>query len=803
MIQKKHLKNIEMDKIVEMAVQYAVCDETRQMLREESPMTAAEDVRYLLKQTDIIAKNILKNARPRISSCAGANSAVDRAAKGGLLSMGELLSVNGALRNFSTLVGWFFPQSSQAERIASVMDDLFYAISPQPALEKDIPEAILSDTEMADTASDELYTLRRKIRAAEGSVRDKLDAVIKNQNSAKYLRDAIVSIRNGRFVVPVKAEYRAEVSGIVHDVSSSGGTFFVEPAAVVEANAKILQLRNAEQAEIERILGEFSQRVAEIAPMFEASYSAMLEIDRRIAKAELGLSINGICPKVRDTQEFSLVKARHPLLAKSIAVPIDVSLGYSYDTLVVTGPNTGGKTVSLKTAGLLCVMAQMGYLLPASDATEVCVFEQVLADIGDEQSIEQNLSTFSGHMKNVTEILRTVNSKSLVLLDELGAGTDPAEGAALAIAIIEKLRSSGALVMGTTHYAELKMFALETEGVQNAASEFDIETLRPTYRLLIGVPGRSNAFLIGEKLGIPKQVIEGARSHLSGEQQRFESVLTQLEDMKLEMKAQEEEIEQLRNAAQHQIAQAKEKCDALINQGEAELAEARRRAKALSDEVQNTAYTLMDEMKRLEKEERISATQKAQRARQIANKDATTLQRQASQGEVPQESVHIPLESVQVGQEVWVPQMKKIATVVAPMHKNGSVEVRMGAIKTKLKLNELSAMPHGATAQAQKQKPSRKTAVLKSGGASEMRTAQAELNLLGRTVDEALMETDMFIDNALMSGLSTVYIIHGRGTGALRNAIGQHLRSIKAVKSHRLGRYGEGEDGVTVVEISR
>ncbi len=791
------MNNVEFDKIVQLAKQRAVCPETQQLLENERPYTRAEDVRSLLLQTDAMAAHLLKNGTPRISSCEGADKAVSRAAKSGVLSMAELLLVRGALRNFAALAGWYL-LGKEADERAGVLDDLFYTITPQPALERDIGDAILSDSEMADTASDALYDLRRKIRLAEESIRGKLDAVIKNPHNAKYLQDSLVSIRNGRFVVPVRAEHRGEIPGVIHDVSQSGGTFFVEPSAVVEANARIMQLRGQEQAEIERILEHFTARVGEIAPLFEAAWHAMLQLDMRLAKGELGLSMNGICPSINENMSFSLVRARHPLLNRDTVVPVDIRLGGEYDTLVVTGPNTGGKTVSLKTAGLLAIMAQTGYLLPAHDSTEICVFENVLADIGDEQSIEQSLSTFSGHMKNITGILAVANGKSLVLLDELGAGTDPAEGAALAVAIIERLRQSGALVMATTHYAEMKMFALETGGVQNAGSEFDVQTLRPTYRLLVGIPGRSNAFLIGEKLGLPASVIERARMHLSAEQRRFETVLTQLEDIKLAMKAQEEEIERLRYAAGHQLEEGREKRDALVRQGEAELEKARQEAKQLADKVQDTAFTLLDEMKRIEKDARLSAAQKAQRAREIARKDAEQLGKLAQAGQAGQPVAGIPLQSVQPGQEVWVPALGQNATVVAGPDKAGQVELRLGVAKAKVPMAELSQIPGRKPQSAPRRQMD---APGETSGDTGPRTTRTELNLLGKTVDEALMETDAFIDNAVMSGLQTVYIIHGRGTGALRSAITRHLKTVKSVKNHRLGRYGEGEDGVTVVEL--
>lgn len=788
----KYLQNIELTKIVQMAVERAVCAETKTRLLNEALLTDVDEVRFLLQQTDQLTAYLLKNGNPRISSCNGATAGVSRAEKGGTLSMAELLAIAGALRNFSNLSSWYTPDETAP---AQAIDDLFFSITPQPSLEKDILDNILSETEMADNASNELYTLRRKIRQAESTIRDKLEAMLRSQNTAKFLQENIVSLRNGRYVVPVKAEHRGEVGGVIHDVSSSGNTLFVEPTAVVEANAKILQLRNQEQQEIERILQEYSLRVADYAPMFYAAYEAMLEIDKRLAKAELGLSMGGIKPTINTDMAFKLVKARHPLLDKSTAVPVDIELGYAYDTLIITGPNTGGKTVSLKTAGLLCAMAQLGYLIPAHDSSSVCVFEQILVDIGDEQSIEQSLSTFSGHMKNIAGIMQLAGPRALVLLDELGAGTDPAEGAALAVSIIESLRATGARIMATTHYAELKLFALDTAGVQNAGSEFDIESLRPTYKLIVGVPGRSNAFLIGEKLGLPQAIIENAKQQLSSEQRRFETVLAQLEDAKKELTRQENEILELQNAASIQLERAKAKREELIRQGEEELAAARRKAKDLSAEVENKAYELMDEMRRLEKDSRKAAAQKAQRAREIARKDAGALFAKGG-ADNTQSFNHTPLTQVRLGQEVYVPSMSKTATVTALPNKTGLVEIRMGSIKTKMALMNLAAPPA-------KTPPKKHTAGAghRGGQRSFDRTPASEINLLGKTVDEALMEADQFLDNAVMSGLNTVYIIHGRGTGALRKAITQHLRGHKHVKSYRLGTYGEGEDGVTVAEL--
>ena len=787
-------KTLELDKILERAAALAVCPEARTLLLEQPAGETPDEVRYALSQTDAIASLLLKNGSPRFGGVSGVDKVVSRAVKGGVLSMAELLEVAGALRNFQNLVSWY----GLTEHDMLPVDDLFYALSPQPGLEKQISSAILSPEEMADTASNTLFEVRRKIQATENSIRDKLDAIIKNSTTNKFLQDAVVSIRNGRFVVPVRSEYRGEVGGVIHDVSSSGATVFVEPTAVVEANAKIMQLRSQEKAEIERILIAFTEQVASIEPMFNFSYKAMLDIDVLLAKAHLALEQKAWMPQVADDVHFDLKKARHPLIDPDKVVPIDVALGENYDTLVITGPNTGGKTVTLKTAGLLCAMAQHGLLIPAHEHSTVCVFTDYLVDIGDEQSIEQSLSTFSGHMKKITGILDNAFKGSLVLLDELGAGTDPAEGAALAVSIIEQLRIQGALVMATTHYSELKVFALETAGVVNASCEFDVESLRPTYKLSVGVPGKSNAFLISEKLGLPARVIQRAQTHLASDDKRLDDVLAQLDDLKLQLKESQDEAEKAKAEAEKMLEKAREKCDALVRQGETELEAARLKARQMTQQVQAEAYALTDELHKLQKDDKQSAAQRAARAREIARKDAERLFAKSDVAHNPVRQF-VPLKEVRVGQEVVIAEYDQLATVTSLPDRNGMVEVRAGIIRTKVPLSGLKAPDK---LQKPQKKGGRAAPAPRSTTVQRVeRSASMEINLLGMTVEEALMETDQFIDHAVMNGQTMVYLIHGKGTGALRNAIHQHLRGHKNVKSFRLGRYGEGEAGVTVVEL--
>lgn len=781
---------LELDKIIARAVQLCTCQETKVRMQALEPCPSTEEERYALSQTDAINSLLIKNGSPRFGSVREVRRIAAHAQKGGILSMGELLEVAATLRNFSGLSQWY--GLSEHEMLPT--DDLFYALAPQPVLERQITDSILSPEEMADTASITLQDLRRKIRQTEDSIRTKLDNIIKNSTTSKFLQDAVVSLRNGRYVVPVRAEYRGEVGGVIHDVSSTGATIFVEPTAVVEANARIMQLRAQEQEEITRILSAFSAQVGSLEPQFSYSYEAMLQIDLLLAKARLAVEQNAFMPAVSDTVRFRLNRARHPLIPKDRVVPVDISLGEEYDTLVITGPNTGGKTVSIKTAGLLNAMAQYGFLIPAHESSVVCHFREYLVDIGDEQSIEQSLSTFSSHMSRISGILQRAGSGTLALIDELGAGTDPAEGAALAVSILEQLRRQGSLVMATTHYAELKVYALETPGVVNASCEFNVETLMPTYKLSVGVPGKSNAFLISAKLGIPQALIDAARDHMSSDDKRLDSVLAQLDDLKLQLKGAREEAEKARYEAEHALEKAEKERDALVEQGRQELENARRQAHDLMQQVQNEAYALTDELRRIQKDEKASAAQRAVRAREIARKDTETLLRRTDSKPAVRE--YVPLKEVQVGQEVVIAELNQPATVMARPDRDGMVEVRAGIMKTKVPLAGLRAPDKMEKRPRQEPRRANTRVQLDKGRKTSM-----ELNLLGYTVEEALGEVDKFLDSGMLRGQQTLYIIHGNGTGALRSAIQKHLRTHKAVKSFRLGRYGEGESGVTVVEL--
>lgn len=791
-MKEKSLKSLEFDEIRKQLSQFCIFDDNKEKALHIVPMENHEEVEQELLKTDVITAYILKYSDPRLDHAQGCYQAVVHSQKSAMLSCAEILTVGRMYRNFQRIKSWYF----QYERSNDVLDWLVASITENPQLEKAISEAILSDTQVADTASDGLYEVRKKIKQTESAVRDKLDNIIRSQTYQKYLQDAVVTIRQNKFVIPVKAEYKNEIHGVVHDVSSSGATYFIEPSAIVELNAKIMQLYNLEQEEINKILMKFSSLIASGATLFFDSYEKIVALDAVIARAKLAIKHEAVKPKVNCNLQFHLKKARHPLIDKKVVVPTDISLGETYDTMIITGPNTGGKTVSLKTAGLLCAMACCGLLIPAHETSSICVFKNILVDIGDEQSIQQSLSTFSGHMTNIAKILNLADENSLVLMDELGAGTDPAEGAALALSIIEQLRKQGSKVMATTHYGELKIFALETPGVQNASCEFDTETLKPTYKIIMGVPGKSNAFYISQRLGLNPAIIQQAKQHLSNEDKKLNAVFSQLEEMKKQLKESQEEIETLKDYANIKMKQAQQKSEELVQKAQQQADLVLQKALQNAQQVQDEAYKLSDELKVLQKQENISAQQRLQKARDIARNQTSKL---ISMVDHPKEAVvdHPKLEKVAKGDKVIIASLNKSAIVQGPANANGMVDVVAGIIKTKVHIDDLYA---DTASQTKKQSPYRKTPTTKVQNAG-VRTARTEINLLGMTVDEAIMEVDRFLDNGVMSNLHTLYIIHGKGTGALRNGIHQHLKRHPHVSYFRLGVYGEGENGVTVVEL--
>lgn len=796
-MKEKSLKSIEYNVITQQLSQLCVFNENKEEAVKLVPFTDVEQVSESLLCTDTVMSYMLKYGNPSLDSADGCKGAVTHSTKGGMLSCAELLTVARMYRNFDRVKKWYL----QYERGSDVMDWTVMSVTENPHLEKLIFDSILSDNQVADTASDELYDIRRKIKKAESAVRERLESFIRNTSYQKYLQEAVVTIRQNKFVIPVKAEFKNEINGTVHDVSSSGSTYFIEPAAVAELNNKIMQLFNEEQDEINKILTRLSNMVAQNSVMFFDSYEKMLKIDMVVAKAKLAVRMEAAMPKINSDLKFALIKARHPLIDKKVVVPTDIEVGFDYDSMIITGPNTGGKTVSLKTAGLLCAMACTGMLIPAHESSSICVFENILVDIGDEQSIEQSLSTFSGHMKNIGMILKQADDKSLVLMDELGAGTDPAEGAALALSIIEKLRSKGSKVMATTHYGELKVYALETAGVQNASCEFDTNTLMPTYKIIMGVPGKSNAFYISKRLGIEEDIIENAKRHLSDDEKRLDSVLAQLEDLKKQLKAGQEEIEMLKDYAGTKMKQAEEKSAKIIKEAQAQADAITEKAKLSAQKVQDEAYRLTDELKALQKQENMSAQQRLQKAREIARKDTAKLI--SSVEKEDSETIALPkVETVKKGDRVVIGSLNKQAVVQGPANKDGMVDVMAGIIKTRVHISDL----YQDIAPAPKQKQTGGMRNVRNTGrnntsSAATRSASMEINVIGQTVDEAIIEVDRFLDNCFMNRQHTVYIIHGKGTGALRSGIHQFLKKHKHVSYFRLGTYGEGEAGVTVVEL--
>ena len=781
---------LELDKIIARAVQLCTCAETKEMMRAIEPFATTEEERYALAQTNAINALLLKNGSPRFGAVHEVRRVVAHAAKGGILSMGELLEIAAALRNFSGLAQWY----GLTDHDMLPTDDLFFALAPQPVLEKQIGECIISPEEMADTASVTLRDLRRKIRATEDSIRTKLDAIIKNSTTNKFLQDAVVSIRNGRYVVPVRAEYRGEVGGVIHDVSSTGSTVFVEPTAVVEANARIMQLHAQEQEEITRILTAFSGQVASLEPQFSYSYDAMLQIDLLLAKARLAVEQNAFMPQVNDSCRFALKKARHPLIDKKKVVPVDIALGEKYDTLVITGPNTGGKTVTLKTIGLLSLMAQCGLHIPADGGSAVRVFRRVLADVGDEQSIEQSLSTFSAHMSNIVRILKEVDDHSLLLFDELGAGTDPVEGAALAIAIIQEARNQGALIAATTHYAELKTFAMTTAGVENASCEFDVQTLRPTYRLLIGIPGKSNAFAISRRLGLDESVIQAAQAQMDSDSVRFEDVLTQLEEKRQRLEKAQNEADRLWRQREEDARKARTFREQMEKGKESARAKGEAEAKRIVRQAQQQAEEIFAQLDQLRKEQQKQANVQALNdAKAAVRHHLKTAEEQLHLRDEEQEPAYTPPRPIAVDDQVELPGVKMAATVLA-VNGDGTLLLQAGRMKMTVKAQQVRLL-EGAPKKS-KPAPSPSAATLNT-----VSRASSELDIRGYETLEAESVVENYLDSAVMAKLGTVTIIHGKGTGALRKAVHEILKRNKAVKSFRLGRYGEGEAGVTLVEL--
>ena len=789
-LMEKSLQTLEFPAVLELLAAQAVSDETKERVRKIRPSTDRGEVNLLLQETTAARKMMDIHGAPALSNLRPVAASLQRAHLGGVLNTRELLQIASVLRTTRNVASY-----SGVGEEKTCIHSIFKSLTPNKYLEEKISGAILSEDEISDNASAELADLRRKIRVTSGKAREVLQRII-SSSAAKYLQEAIITIRSNRFVVPVKAEFKGSIPGLVHDVSASGSTYFIEPMGAVKANNDLRELLSKEEAEIQRILASLSREAASFREDILQNYDLLLALDLIFARGKLSYQMNGMEPKLVEDGGFVFRHARHPLLDKKKAVPIDLELGQTFDTLVITGPNTGGKTVTLKTAGLLTLMAQCGLHLPVDDGSQVSIFEKVLADIGDEQSIEQSLSTFSSHITNIVKVLGEADDRTLLLFDELGAGTDPVEGAALATAIIEESRSLGAKVMATTHYAELKLYAMTTAGVENASCEFDVETLRPTYRLLIGIPGKSNAFAIARRQGLPEHVIELAGGHLDRQNVQFEDVLSKMERQRQEMEAEKREAARLRLQMEQDAAAAKEHRKRLETERAKLLDGAREEAREILAEaraVSNTVFHELDQMKKKQKEGQDW---------QNVNQQRSALRQRINQADekfhtrsLPQEE-ETPTRPAQVGDTVELKRMGTRAQVLQ-VNKDGSLQLQAGILKISAKQSEVrvvDAPKHNAQKQMRRMVRRVQSQMRASG-------ARPELDIRGMTGDEGVAMVDRFLDDAVMAHLTTVTIIHGKGTGALRQAVQQHLKTCKYVKGFRLGRYGEGETGVTIVEL--
>ena len=791
----KSIRTLELPAVLEVLAQKAVSEAARERCRKLYPSSDLDEVRRLLDETDAARTRLGLYGSPAFSGVKDVSAALTRADHGGMLNTRELLDIAGLLTASRRVSE--YDRDRQGE--ATVLDHYFSALHTNKYLEDRIRGAILDEETIADTASPELADIRRKMRVAATKGRQILQRIISSPSYAKVLQEALITQRDGRFVVPVKAECKGSLPGLVHDISSSGATLFVEPMGVVQANNELKELQAREEREIERILRQLSADCGDQMENILYDYDILVHLDVIFARAQLSYQMSAARPEVRRRGGIVLRRARHPLLDPAKAVPISVELGQQFDTLVITGPNTGGKTVTLKTLGLLCLMAQCGLHIPADDGSVVRVFDRVLADVGDEQSIEQSLSTFSAHMANIVQILQQADEQSLLLFDELGAGTDPVEGAALAIAVIQEVRSRGALTAATTHYAELKTFAMTTAGVENASCEFDVQTLRPTYRLLIGIPGKSNAFAISRRLGLDEHVIEAARAQMDSESVRFEDVLTQLEEKRQRLERAQSEADRLwqqreedaRKARtfREQMEKAKENAR---SKGEAEAKRIVREAQAKVDAI----FAELDELRR--QQQKRADFQQMNDARANVRRGLNEAEALVRSRESDPEPIPAPSRPIRMGDQVELPGVNRAAEVLT-VNADGSLVLQAGKMKMTVKRGQVRLLETAEEIQKKKQQQSRAQSA--SPNIQLASRAASELDIRGYETLEAESVVDNYIDSAVMAKLGSVTIIHGKGTGALRKAVHEILRRNKAVKSFRLGRYGEGEAGVTIVEL--
>ena len=786
----KSLQKLELDRVLSMLAECAGSTEGKAACMSLRPTSDLEDVRLMLDQTTAASDLCTRKGNPGFSELRDVSASLERADRGGSLQPKELLHIASVLRCARTIKAYVAEDEKK-----TVLDPMFQALTPNKYLEDKIFGAILSEEEIADNASHELADIRRHMRIQAGKIRDGLQKIISSPAYAKFLREPIITIRQGRYVVPVKSECKGEVPGLVHDVSATGSTYFVEPMSAVNANNALRELELKEKKEIERILAELSAEAAGHRDDINLDFTMLVQLDVIFAKAKLAYRMRAWAPIMNDEGRVELRKARHPLIDPKAVVPVSMRLGSDFDTMIITGPNTGGKTVTLKTVGLLTLMAECGLHIPAGDGSELSTFDAILADIGDEQSIAQSLSTFSSHMKTIVDVVAQCDHRTLVLFDELGAGTDPAEGAALATAIIEFCRKMGSHVIATTHYAELKLYAMRTPGVINASCEFDVETLRPTYKLLIGIPGKSNAFAISRKLGLSEAILKEADDLVDKSDKDFEDVLSQLEAQRQQMESARQEAERLKAETAKVKQQSEEYAAQLQKEKDKAMESARREAQKIIDDARAAANLASEELKAIRKQLKDSAdasnvNQRQSEIRRSLNEMESSIRAQQPKAERPQ-----PKRGVMVGDTVELLKLGTKASVIA-INKDGTYQLQAGIMKLTVKPNEVYLLENdNPYKEVKKPRPAH------SGREMKMEAQPMEVDLRGMDAVEAICVLDRYLDGAMRNGLKQVRIIHGKGTGVLRAAVQQSLKKNKFVKKFRLGVYGEGEDGVTIAEF--
>lgn len=790
---KRALIVLEYEKIIELLKNEAGSELSRKVASELRPYTdihvISEELRSTTEAVDLI---VCKGALPT-GGIYDIEGNLHFAKKGGTLSMKQLLQVLFNL-NIAASVSSFM--KSPDLPALPLLRSLTELIAPVPSLASEIDRCILSEDEMSDTASGELRDIRRSIGMQNEAIKNRLNRIINSSDNRTYLQDAIVTVRDGRYVIPVKQEHRARFPGIVHDQSKAGATLFIEPQVIVDLNNKLRELEIAEQAEIARILAELSSRVAEHFHEIKNNQELLLRLDFIMAKGKLSLKMEGSEPAINDEGIIRIIRGKHPLLDRKKAVPLDITLGEDYSTLIITGPNTGGKTVSLKTCGLLALMAQSGLHIPASERSTLPIFSNVFADIGDEQSIEQSLSTFSSHMKNIVEILSKADENSLVLLDELGAGTDPTEGAALAISILENLKSRGTCTMATTHYNELKKYALSTSGVENASMEFDITTLSPTYRLAIGIPGKSNAFEISKKLGIDESIIDRASELIEGRDMEFENVISAIEADKKKAEDERDEAIMINASMKKKQEELERRTEELKEKKEKIIADAREEARSIIRDARETAKEVQKELRELSKVDNLAERNKKlakskKRLKEGEDKYAHRVIKKVNNNPVD-------ADELKIGDRVKVLTLDQNGEILSLPDAKGDVQVQIGIMKANININDLMLIVDG-TEKKRKPKPAKYGSMYKT----KLSNVSASINVQGQNLDDALIEVDRYLDDVFIAGLETVTIIHGRGEGILKNGIRAMLKKHKSVASFHAGKYNEGGEGVTIVTMKK